>query len=269
MKLFTLLTFLFFLFPFNIFASAWVQPKGKAFVAYEYFTYETANYYSISGAILPANDLFNKKESNLYMEYGFTDTETVSAKVLYANINQTVEGRTTGFEDLEFAIRHQIKKTGDHVFSVQALGIVPGGPPNKPILRYAKFAGELTLMYGRSFKIHNHYGFFNTEMGYRIYQGYPSDQIRGLVSGGFDITKRLQLLSALYLEYGIWNGTPINFPNNLNVLQNPNYRLVKWDITVRWRFCDQFSFVFGWYRDIWGRNVGSNGGIHSGIWAEF
>lgn len=265
----THLLFILHFVPSYLIGSAWVQPEGQAFVAYEYFTYKTAQYYSIGGTITPSNNLFDKKENNLYMEYGLTETNTLSAKFLWANIYQTVEGKTVGFEDMEFGWRHQVKKTGDHVFSLQFTGIIPGGPPDKPVLRYAKYAGQLDFMYGRSFKIHDHYGFFNTEIGYRVYQGYPSDQVRGIVSAGFNITQKLQLLSALYLEYGIWNGTPINFADNFNVLQNPNYRLLKWDITARWRICKKYSLVFGWYRDIWGRNVGSNGGVHGGIWAEF
>lgn len=246
---------------------AFVQEKGKGFTSLELYHYQTAAFWNVHGKRQPSNNKFVKNELNSFTEYGITSEDTLTAKAMYADIKETVNPDERGFEDFEFGWKHLLCKKDDHRFSMYTIVIIPSGPSDKPSLRYGRLGGQFDLLYSRSFKWKERYGFFDFGLGYRVYSGYPSDQIRGATALGYDLTKHIQIIGSSWLEYGVFNGR--SFTTTNNILLNANYRLLKADITARYRFSKKVSGVIGYYRHVWGENVGTGGSIHGGLWIDF
>lgn len=249
-------------------AGAWVREKGKGFTAIEFTTYETASYWTRAGHRKGSNNKFKKLEYTSYWEYGITRKDTLIGKIWYANITESVNPPTNGFEDFELGWRRHLRKRGNTIYAAQLTTIIPAGPQNKPALRYSCFAAQLDIMLGRSFKFAGSDGFFDAALGYRMYHGFPSDQVRAHTILGYDLSKKVQVIGALFLEYGVFNGTPKMF-NDTQVLTDPNYRLFKMELYGRYRFNKKFSLIAGFYHFLWGQNVGTNGGFKSALWIDF
>lgn len=246
---------------------AFVQKKGKSFLAVEYWTYRTSHFWDRSGVIKPAGQVFDKKEINTYFEHGMTDKDTIVVKALYDWIDESKKGKTIGFEDFEVAWKRALWRDDTQIVSSQLWLIIPSGPDNKPALRYGVFGTELDLLYGLTFKFKENYGFLDLGAGYRWYFGYPSDQIRAHINLGFDLTKKWQLILSTYLEYGVFNGTPQ--VNESIIFNDPNYRLLKGYITLRYRLSKNTSLTLGAYNHLWGQNTGTGGGYRGGVWIDF
>ena len=225
---------------------AFIQKKGKSFFAPEYWTYRTAHFWNRKGVRENSGEVFNKKEINLYYEYGLTDKDTLVAKALYDWIDQSKQGKTIGFEDFEVAWKRALCQKKACIYSTQLWLIIPSGPANKPALRYGRFGIQGDIMYGQSFKFKkDQNGFFDAGLGYRWYSGYPSDQIRGYMNLGFDLTEKFQLILSTYLEWGVYNGQAQMVEEV--IVNDPNYRLLKGYLTFRYRLSKIVSLVAGPY----------------------
>ncbi len=248
-------------------ASAWVRKKGHGFIATGVTTYQTATYWNNQGVRTPANNFFQKQEFEVYIEHGLSDKTTITAKGWGAHIKETTVQHQSGFEDSELALIHEVFKGEKSVVSLRLLGIIPSGNHSKPDLRYAEFGGELDIQYGRNFKINSKNSFLDYSIGYRVYKSYPSDQIRSQITIGVELIDRFQILASSYLEYGVYNGWQTTGGNA--ILTNPNYRLIKCELLARFAFTKKVSVYGGYYKDVWGRNVGTNGGVRAGLWIEY
>lgn len=251
----------------DLFSTAFMRKEGEFFVSTEYWTYQTSRYWNKEGRKLPAHNKFVKKQFNYYMEYGVTPKDTITGKAMYDWISQTAHPYERGFEDFELTWRHQLKKTDDYIYSGEMLIIVPAGPNNKPAIRYGRGAIQLSLLHGRTFKLFEKYGFMDMGLGYRLYQGFPSDQVRGFWAIGYDFLKSFQAITLLTAEIGVFNGKQqVDF--NI-ITQDPNYRLLKLHFVGRWRWNENISSTIGYYRHIWGQNTGTGGGWIAGFWFEW
>lgn len=244
-----------------------MQKAGTLFLAPEFWTYNTSHYWNRSGERLYSGGEFDKKEANLYAEYGLDDNNTLVGKALYDWIDETNKGKTVGFEDFEVAWRRLLCKGKETVMSTQMWLVIPSGKSNKQALRYGRFAYEWDFLYGQSFKFFENYGFLDCGLGYRWYFGYPSDQVRAHINLGVDYTKKWQFITSLYLEYGVYNGRRQVIQEL--IVNDPNYRLLKGFFTLRYRLSGKVSMVAGVYSHIWGRNVGTGGGFRGGFWIDF
>lgn len=260
--------FIYLAIPLFLHAGAFLQKKGETFLSFQFYKYKTAQFFNMDRQKQPSNNLFDKNEWNLYVEHGITEKDTLAAKAMYARIFESVNPNSEGFEDFELSWRHLLCKKGQKIFSFQFLTVIPSGGSFQPSLHYDRFAFEPMLLASKSFeRPKKHYGFLDAGLSYRFYAGFPSDQIRGFMSVGYDIFTFFQLIGSTFLEYGVFNGHPINNINN--ILFNADYRLLKMDLTGRLKLYDKFSLVFGYYKHVWGQNVGTGGGVHAGIWADF
>ncbi len=257
------------LLPLQLFSGAFVQEKGKSFLSLQFWTYNTRSYWDREGKKRNAHNHFVKREINTYYEYGLAKRWTLTAKVLYDWIWQSVDPKkTVGFVDPEFGLRHLLWSKKDRRFlSVEGTLIVPAGTDKKAVLRYGKFGFQGTVLYAGNFKIKEKWGFYVGEIGYRWYQGFPSDQIRANLGAGFDFTKKFQVIVAYFLEYGVFNGKKQVFSE---VIQNdPNYRLLKGTLTLVYRLSEKTSLTAGYYRHVWGQNTGTGQGFYGGLWLRF
>lgn len=248
-------------FNVSIFAFFPCNYKKNAFVSLQYRYYQTDHFWNKNGKRLDAYNHFKEQSAGLYFEYILSKRDLLSLEGWYDKINESVNGRTFGFEDPELSWTHLLWKDNKHYFSSRLTAIIPSGP-KKTNLRYGRFGGEFDFIYSNLFCYFNRPGYYNILLGYRGYQGFPSDQIRNIFNVGFSPTKWLVLNLESRLEYGLFNGKKDK--NRNTILFNSNYRLLKLKIETIF-FVHRFtSLVASYYRHVWGENVGAGGGFTAG-----
>ncbi len=256
----------------KLMAGAWVQPPGKCFVSLQSYYYETNEYFDSGGSRKSRGGTFEKFEFNPYVECGLTTKDTLVLNIFYDWLRDNVSGttkKTNGFADIEAGWRRLLLKRDPHVFSAQLLGIFPADYDieDDPRLGYGRYGMEASVLYGRYFKLSGRYGFFDSQLGFRSYFGYPSEQIRTNLTLGYDLFKRIQVLCSSELHYGLDNGAEKTVGRNITV--EPQYRLLKITGALRFRITADYSVVGAAYCHAWGENTGADGGFYGSLWLRF
>ena len=95
--------------------------------------------------------------------------------------------------------------------------------------------------------------------GYRVYSGFPSDQIRAYLDLFYNYgSRKWYLWLQGKLEYGVFNGKRKEHFNQ--ILFNPNYRLFKGAIRFVGFVTPSLYIEGGYFQHLWGENVGTGGG---------
>ncbi|MBI9090625.1 MAG: hypothetical protein JEZ12_15520 [Desulfobacterium sp.] len=255
--------------PSVLVAGAYGQQKGHFFYSLQSYYYSTDQYIDEKSDRHDRGGTYTKFELNPYLEYGVTDKDTVTVNSFYNWLTDDAPGstrKTQGVTDLEIGWQHRILTGKNRVAAIHGMVIIPAGYSidDDPRLGYNRFGAEASLLYGQSFKLSDKYGFVDLRLGYRDYLGYPSSQIRGNATVGYDILTRWQLLAAGDLQYGLKDGHGKQL--GLNLQAQPNYRLLKLSLGARFRINAQYSLVVGGYQHVWGEETGGGGGGYVSLW---
>lgn len=216
-------------------------------------------------------DAFNKFEKDLYQgyaEYGLTWRDTISIKGGWARIEETLNGRNFGFTDIELGWKRYLCQKNGALISAELVAIIPPEEEHSPGLRYGCWGGEINLLMSNGFYLANTRGAYDLRLGYRTYDGDPSDQILADAVGRFMIFPRVCLLAGLNLQYGLLNGHPTRSQQSLFCFF-PNYRLLNGKVEVMFNVFKGASIFAGYQRHIWGRNVGTGGEWYAGAQCQF
>ncbi|MDW8066395.1 MAG: hypothetical protein RMI50_01815 [Aquificaceae bacterium] len=245
-----------------VYGSAWVQQKGKFFISPSFYYYNASNYYDKKGNKKPIGCDFEKREFQLYGEYGLTSKETLTFKVPYQSLKCV--NSTEGFSDIEIGVIRNLRRDANSSLSLYGNLIVPTGYSIKenPRLGYGRFGIEGGLLYGLS----DRWGYLDSGLLYRYYFGYPSSQLRPYVSIGYNITKEVQLYMSLDAQIGLGDGNKKVVGNN--IFLEPDYKLVQIYVGPR-LMLKGFSLGAGYQRLIWGRNTGDGQGFYVNGWFSF
>jgi hypothetical protein len=123
------------------------------------------------------------------------------------------------------------------------------------------------MLYGTNYNFMEKSGFFDISLGYRKYFGYPSDQIKSTAYIGYDIISPFQILGSYDLHFGLNNGSEKEI--GTNILIQPNYRLLKLTLGLRYKINPQYSIVGAAYKHAWGQDTGAGGGFYGSFWIKF
>jgi hypothetical protein len=249
--------------PALSFASAWLRQEGELFISPSFNYYRAKDFYDRNGNKKPIGCTFEKRELQVYGEYGLNKKTTLTFKAPYDWL-KCGSSSTSGFSDLEAGFIRQIKKGENYSFSYYGNAVIPTGYSitDNPRLGYGRLGLEGGLLYGMSGK----YGFLDTGLGYRHYFGYPSSQIRYYSTAGINLTQNLQFISLIDLQVGLGNGKRKNVGQN--VLLEPDYKLAQVYVGPRFIF-GNFSFVATYQHVFWGRNTGAGRGLNLSLWWNF
>lgn len=254
-------------------AGAWGQEQGKGLVVNNFTYYSADTFWDKQGKVRDSGGTFIKREFNPYAEFGVYKGWTLSFNGYYDYLTQTTRDngpyRTAqGVQDLEFGVQRQLFQKGGFVSAVKATALVPTGYgiDTLPTFGYDRLGGQLDLLAGYGWQAFNRNFFVDWSVGYRMYQGYPSDQVRSLLTLGADLNKIFQLLVQAELQYGVNNGTDVRLDT---ISLSPYYRLLKQTTQVRVRLNDQHSFAVGMALHVWGENTGMGGGPVASYWYAF
>lgn len=233
---------------------------------FNFSQYTTENFWNQSGKSLSTHNHFSRRDYELFARYYLTSNDCLCGQAAYAQIEDRLNKNSRGLTDPELTWTHCFYRGNRQTLSSQVLAIFPGGAA-KDNLRYGKLGGELGLLYSAFQPICDHDFFLDASLGYRMYQGFPSDQMRGYLALSTFLHPRFYLETSLKLEYGMYNGKQqINQPL---VLFNANYRLLKAQVRGVIHVYRQFYLAGAWYHHIWGRNIGTSGGWKVEAWLDF
>lgn len=247
--------------------TACTQQQGHVYLCGTYWTYSSDEFWNSNGKRCEAHNEFEKCEYNLYAEYGLTCRDTISFNSAWARIDESINGRTFGFEDLEIGWKRYLGTKWCHHISAELVGIIPIEAEYKPGLRYGQYGGEFNLLLTKGFELWERCGSYDLRLGYRTYCGFPSDQVRADAVFNIFPFSRLMLSASGHLEYGLFNGSSKD--DESLFLLNPKYRLFRGQLQATMCVYKGASVFVGYQRHLWGRNVGTNGGGYGGVQIQF
>ncbi|WP_340694299.1 hypothetical protein [Hydrogenobacter thermophilus] len=255
-------TLLFFV-PVISFSSAWVREEGEFFLSPVFNYYRAKDYYDKNGNKKPIGCTFEKKELQVYGEYGLTTKATLTFKLPYDWL-KCGASENSGFSDVEIGLIRQVKKGQGYSLSFYANTLIPTGYSirDNPRLGYGRFGLEGGLLMGFSKKA----GFVDSGLGYRYYFGYPSSQIRAYATAGVNLLRNLQIITTLDLQIGLGDGERKSVGQN--ILLEPDYKLAQVYVGPRF-ILGNLSFVATYQHVFWGRNTGVGRGFNLGLWWNF
>lgn len=184
----------------------------------------------------------------------------------YSTANESINAKAKSLEDLELGWKWLLCNGKTSAFTSQFTVIIPTGKERCSI-RYGKLGGEWDLLYSNIFNFLQHFGWYDLLLGYRFYHDGPSDQIRASIALGYDIKPYASVIAMTKLDYGVLNGRK-NFHRN-NITLDPNYRLLEMQIECVVDLSPNASLTFGFFKHVWGENVGTGGGFFGGAWFIF
>lgn len=238
---------------------AYTREQGTGAVRLSALTYSTHSFWDRNGKKHRDYNEFHRYEGEVYIEYGLTNCDTLSIKSAYDAINEKMDGNQYGFTDIELGWKRSAGSWGNNVFAFQTTVIVPSEHGYQPAVRYGQFGVEGKLHQSCRFSLCGMPSMVFSGIGYRWYQGYPSDQVRQDFTFVVQPHDRFSLSASSYLDYGLFNGRS-RLDQSL-IWMNPNYRLWKVEAGVCGRVFDRTWVSLTYFRHLWGENVGTNGGF--------
>lgn len=242
--------------------TAFIGQPGEIDCLLSYSHYDTDHFWNKHGKKLPTHNHFRRQAYTLYAEYALRCEDSFTFDGGYDVIRESLNGPTLGLEDFELGWKHMVYSTDTAALTTQITALIPGGV-KRSSLRYGQWGIQAELLYSDQYGD----GWYDLGLGYRYYQGFPSDQIVADAAVGYDFSRCLQFIAALQLEYGLFNGQARK--NFNNIVFNPNYRLLNGQIECDYRLMRHVTLVAGGFTHLWGNNVGSGGGFFGGAWIDF
>lgn len=251
--------------------SVWGQKLGKYFLSVSQTFYNSETIYDRNGVkyYLPLGGIFNKYETNAYIEYGLDNQTTVFANLFYLGLSyrDSLDQKTNGgFGNQEFGFQYKLRETSPTT-AFQALisfpmNISPGDPP----LGNGQVDLQFSFLLGTSI---GKYAFIDLLFGIRKRFEAPSDQLRSSALLGVDITKKIRLLFTANFIIGLGNQDVINTSSPYQLFQSGlNFTLFKIESALVYKFNKNISGYVGFAVDAYGRDVGGGYAFKLGIWFE-
>lgn len=246
--------------------TAFIGVPSKFDFLLTYSNYSTKHFWNGHGKKLKTFNDFDRNAFLIYGEYALNCRNSFTVNAGYQEVKESLNGSSYGFEDVELGWKHLFYSNEASAFTTDLIAIIPAGD-KKSSIRYGKFGGQLSLLYSTYFCLAGKPGWIDLSAGYRVYQGFPSDQVRASLAVGYFFKSWLQAIVTSQLECGVGNGES---RRNLNrIAFHPNYRLLKTKIEGVARLLPWASLSAGGFWHLWGENVGAGGGYFVGAWIDF
>lgn len=246
--------------------TAFIGDPGNIDILVSYSSYKTDHFWNKHGERLDTFNDFHRKSAMLYVEYAFNCNNAFWLNGGWARSDESMNGHSNAVEDIEFGWKHLLYGTETSSLTSQLIAIIPMGD-RKSSIRYGKCGFEADLLYSDTYNLFNRCGWYDLGLGYRVYEGYPSDQVRAQAAIGYCISCRFAVIASCNLDYGVFNGHCLH--NTNNIVFNPNYRLFEGSIEGVYRLFSHVAVSFGGFKHFWGENVGAGGGLYGGTWIDF
>ncbi len=245
--------------------TAYIDAPGNTDLLFSYSYDWTRYFWNKYGEKLPTYNDFDRHAFFLYAEYAFNPCNSFSFNGGYAMVTESLNGNAYSFQDMELGWKHLMYKGKTSAFTLQLVGIIPPGA-KKSSIRYGTYGTQVSLLYSDVFYLKN-LGWYDLDIGYRYYHGTPANRLLLNTSVGYYLTSRLALIATSQLDYGLSERGSKYLSNN--IVFHPTYRLLNLQIEGVLRVYSHVSLVLGAFKHLWGRHVGTNGGLFGGAWFDF
>lgn len=243
--------------------TAFLAEQGSIDFLANYSSYNTDRFWNRKGKSLRAYDTLKSHEGQAYIEWAVLKRDSFFAEAAYVQVKESYTGETKKWRDSEAGWKHAWVEWEDSALSSELRVIIPMGDRKHPV-RYGEWGAQASLLYSRLFSR----GWVDSLLGYRYYNGAPSDQLRAMGALGINVASWLQAIGTVELEYGL-SLHENHFDRHLIAL-NPTYRLLrlKGEIVLA-PFSNYLAITAGYYRHVWGQRVGEGGGFYVGSWLYY
>jgi hypothetical protein len=242
-------------------AERYLRCKCEKYCSVKYLHYDTDHFWDRCGKHQKTYDDCDLQEIELELAYGITACDTLGVKGGYGYIEEDLDGTTCGFNDFEVNWNHLLFKHSSGSYGTRLIGIIPSESTYEPCLRYGQYGFEGGLFYSQYTSICNTCAHLYGDIGYRWYEGFPSDQLRNKLGVTFCFNSRFSLDLNNQIEFGLFNGD--SRLDQSVVLMNPNYRLWKGEVEGKFRIYKNIRLSLGYFQHFLGQNVGTGGGFFS------
>ena len=257
-----ILTFLIFpliLFNSFLFSEVYFLPKGLDFAEIKCLYYQTHHFWNREGKRQETYSDFKRNEIEIKNSFGLTNSDTIGFKSAYDGIQEYLDGNTYGITDLEINWNHCFFHTNNLLIGSKVIGIIPPQLGYKPSLRYGQFGGEISIVLNQVIQTSHRKYLIYGDLGYRWYNGFPSDQIRNKLGFFHPLNLKFSIQIESEIIYGLFNGK--SQLNQSLVWMNPNFRLWKGEFQGNYRISNRFLVGISCFQFFAGRNVGTSGGF--------
>jgi hypothetical protein len=263
---------LIFLIAFSTsFPSVWGQKVGRYFLSASETFYTAENLFDSRGVryYLPEAGIYNKYETNVYFEYGLDTDIMMIANVSFLGLSyrDNLGFKTNGgFGNQEIGLQYTLHR-GIPTTALQFLLSFPfysnaGDPP----LGNSQVDLQAGVLIGAPFSSK---GFWELFFGIRKRFEAPADQLRGSFTVGFELSKRIRLITTASLILGLGNQDSVSVGSiAANVNQSLDFSLLKVEPALVYKFNKNYSGYLGFAFDAWGRQVGAGYAFKVGVWYE-
>lgn len=148
-------------------------------------------------------------------------------------------------------LRVRLHEQGDTIVSAQVLA----GPGRA--LERSGLVADARLLVGHNLRLWSVPAFADVQLGYRLGRPGERQELRLDASLGFDPHPRWQVMSQVFIAYGMPNGF---LPASLRVKTN---------LSLLWRFSEQWAVQLGGFSTVYGRQAPAETGFSLGIWRQF
>lgn len=243
--------------------TAYIGTPGESDTLLSYSRYTTNHFWNKHGKLLPTHNEFKRQSILLYSEYALNAQNSLSINGGYSLVEESLDGNSRGVEDIELGWKYLLLDGCTSALTSQIIAIIPCGE-KKTSIRYGKAGIQASLLYSDLFELWDRCGWYDLDLGYRFYSGFPADQIRSSAAVGYNIASCVTLIGTMELEYGVGNGKSEG--NRNNIVFHPNYRLLKAKIECVINLFPHVAVTVGGFGHLWGQNVGEGGGFFCGTW---
>lgn len=271
-KYFWLLSFLLLTFSLDALTTqpyhttAYIAPSGEIDLLLSEEYYSTNHFWNKSGRLLPTYNEFKSYSTLLYAEYSINGTNSLTLNGGYSMVQESLNGNSCGWEDIECGWKALLFRRHHQVFTSELIAIIPAGR-KKSSLRYGVAGIQASLLCSDLFYLLGKPGWYDIDLGYRYYDGFPSDQVILNIATGYQLFQGISLIATGELLYSVNNGR--SEENFNNIVYNPNIRLLNGKIEC---LATIFPFLYvtvGIHKHLWGQHVGAGGGCYAGLWISY
>jgi hypothetical protein len=238
---------------------------GSTFVQLRASTLTSPAYTNDSGRAFDSPCVFDKHETALYVEQPLDHGADAATLSLPYDKLACGPAAASGIGEIELGFQHSIRHTPRSRFSLDATAIAPGGANGDPAITYGAFGAELGVRETLTFAAFARYGWLDTTLGARAYDGSPATRLRGGATLGYPISPGVTLLERFDFTQSLGAA-------NLGVPSNP---------TISLRYDDQefesalvlhvrkgLSVYVSELRVLGGRNYGLGKTLNVGLWSR-
>lgn len=239
----------------HAFAGAWTQSHGHGQVIAGATIARASDQFDETGTKADA-PRFRKDDYDVYGEYGWSDRLTLILHSRYTVLHPDApSARASGLSEAEFGLRQRLYSGMRGAASVQATLFAPGNT----VLTSGGVDGEIRFGFGSNFRVWRFTGFLDSAIAYRRRANNFSDELRGDLTAGVNLTRSAQLLIQSFNIVTIGSGRTNSFSGQLSKAQ----------LSVVYQLAPRWSLQLGGLATISGTQVPRERGLVSALWYRF